>query len=360
MNIGIIGLGLIGGSLGRAIKEKTKHKVFGFDINSAAMEKAELLNAVDGRISFGDCEKNGDRTDLLQADDRQPSNVNSENNKERADLLRAGDKRFFDMPSEINQTSEKSFGGNGNSENNQAVEKTLGDLDILIYAVTPKHFVGGNGIRRVVGALKKGAVVLDAAGTKSAITAEMKRLSESYPEVEFVAAHPMAGKELSGIEYSSPSLFERASVLLVPVDAELETLALVKRFFLEIGFGYVRFTTAEEHDRIIAYTSQLPHVVSSCYIGSPTAEFHSAFSAGSFRDLSRVARMSAEMWTELFTENRVNLLFELDGMISRLNEIRDLLAAGNTENLKAILQQNSDKKETIDKADRAWKKKNKA
>jgi prephenate dehydrogenase len=146
--------------------------------------------------------------------------------------------------------------------------------------------------------------------------------------------------------------------LVVPVKAELETLAFVKRFFLEIGFDYVRFTTAEEHDRIIAYTSQLPHVLSSCYIGSPTSEFHSGFSAGSFRDLSRVARMNADMWTELFTENRDNLLFELDGIISRLGEMRNLIASENAEKLKAVLQKNSEKKESVDKSDRAWKKKN--
>jgi prephenate dehydrogenase len=260
-----------------------------------------------------------------------------------------------------------------------AIDRTLsdeeyGELDILIYAVTPRIFAGANdtngasggngtkgadGVRAAAGRLKDGAVILDVAGTKAVITAEMKKLTKEYPTLEFVAAHPMAGREFSGVNYSSPSLFERASILLVPVKAELDTLAALKKFFVGIGFDCVRFTTSEEHDRIIAYTSQLPHVLSSCYIGSPTAEFHYGFSAGSFRDLSRVARMNAEMWTELFTENKENLLFELDGMLARLKEMRDRIARSDTDGLKELLSSNSAKKEALDKAGRAWKKKNK-
>ncbi|MDR2091484.1 MAG: prephenate dehydrogenase [Clostridiales bacterium] len=348
MNIGIIGLGLIGGSLGRAIKEKTAHRVFGFDINPAVEDKAELLNAIDERLFWrtrGEIsEKNQCVSGLLRSE-KARDNSNSEIDMKPRELLNSEKKQ--DALDLLQSDGGACFGGNA------------GELDMLIYAVTPKNFIGAGGIRSIIGFLKKDAVVLDAAGTKAAAVSEMKRLAEEYPGVEFVAAHPMAGKEFSGVDYSSPSLFERASVLVVPVRAEIETLVRVKKFFSEIGFDYVRFTTADEHDRIIAYTSQLPHVLSSCYIGSPTAEFHSGFSAGSFRDLSRVARMSAPMWTELFTENRVNLLSELDGMIFRLNEMRNLIASNDAEGLTNVLQKNSDKKEAIDKADRAWKKKNK-
>ncbi|MDR3293388.1 MAG: prephenate dehydrogenase [Clostridiales bacterium] len=286
MKIGIIGLGLIGGSLGRAIRGMTGSTVYGTDISDAAVAKAELVGAIDKR--------------LLDAD--------------------------------------------------------FSSLDLLIYAVTPRVILERS--ENEVKLLKDGTVVLDIAGTKSNVAAKMKELSVRFPSIEFVAAHPMAGKELSGISASSAGLFERASILLVPVKAELATLAFVKNFFYRLGFDYVRFTNASEHDKIIAYTSQLPHVLSSCYIGSPTAAFHHGFSAGSFRDLSRVARMSAGMWAELFTENKENLIAEIDGMIDRLNETRNLIAAGDEEKLKIILDERSRKKEEIDKADRAWKKDN--
>ncbi|MDR3262992.1 MAG: prephenate dehydrogenase/arogenate dehydrogenase family protein [Clostridiales bacterium] len=286
MVIGIVGLGLIGGSLGKALKAKTAHRVLGRDISEQAFLKAELVGAVDGRLT----------------DSNYP------------------------------------------------------ELDVLIYAVTPVAFVGADGAEKIAAHLKDGAVVMDLAGTKSVIVNEMNRLAIKYPQIEFVSAHPMAGKENSGIEYSSAALFEHASVLLVPVKAGIETLARIKEFFLEVGFDYVRFTHAKEHDKIIAYTSQLPHVISSCYIGSPTAELHSGFSAGSFRDISRVAKMSAGMWAELFTENGSNLISELDGMIERLTIAREYIAVGDAEKLRAFLSQNSVKKESIDKDDRLWKK----
>ncbi|MDR1939677.1 MAG: prephenate dehydrogenase [Clostridiales bacterium] len=286
MNIGIIGLGLIGGSLGKAFKAKTSHQIFGRDIAGDVMQKAELSGVIDSRLT----------------------------------------------------------------------DRNIGEIDALIYAVTPKVFVSEGGARTTAPLLKNGAVVCDIAGTKRLVTEEMKRLSALYPALGFISTHPMAGREMSGIAASTAKLFEGASLLITPVAASDAAVSAITRLFLETGFGSVKMTSAEEHDKIIAYTSQLAHVVSSCYIASPTAELHHGFSAGSFLDLSRVAKLNADMWTGLFLENKDCLLPELDGIISRLKEMRKMIAAQDRQALFDVLDKNAAKKIEIDKTDRALKK----
>ncbi|MCL2630979.1 MAG: prephenate dehydrogenase [Firmicutes bacterium] len=287
MNIGIIGLGLIGGSLGRAILKKTPFKVFGYDISEDTMMKAGLLGAITAPLV---------------------SNADYEN------------------------------------------------LDILLICLNPKATIVA--MREASKKLKKGTTVMDIAGTKRGVLAEMKKLSEKYPLLKFIGTHPMAGKEFSGINHSSPLLFEKASVLIAPVSADIATLSEIKSLLTDIGFGFVKTTTGEEHDKIIAYTSQLPHVISSCFMLNPVCELNEGFSAGSFRDLTRVAKLNPEMWAELFLENRDNLINEIEIFVSKMNEVKAHLASGNEIDLTAHLLDCNAKKEQMDKQMRTWKKQN--
>ncbi|MDR1092890.1 MAG: prephenate dehydrogenase/arogenate dehydrogenase family protein, partial [Clostridiales bacterium] len=140
------------------------------------------------------------------------------------------------------------------------------------------------------------------------------------------------------------------------VGASIEAAALVKKLFLEIGFFRVLPSDAETHDRVIAYTSQLCHILSSSYVASPTAERHDGYSAGSFRDLTRVARMNPKMWTELAADNKDNLIGELDFLIARLAAFRGALEKGGEGELEKLFAEGNARKEVIEKATREWRK----
>ena len=158
----------------------------------------------------------------------------------------------------------------------------------------------------------------------------------------------MAGREYSGIEHSLVALFDKASILLCPVNPEIEQLTMIKNFFREIGFSEVLITTPEKHDRIIAYTSQLAHVVSNAYIKSPTALDYKGFSAGSFRDLTRVARLNPVMWSELMMDNRDNLIKEIELLINNISKYKAALERSDEEGLRLLLEEGSELKIGID------------
>lgn len=277
MNIGIIGLGLIGGSLGRAIIKRTKHNVFGTDNDTETMLKAELLKAYNFELN----------------------------------------------------------------------DSNIGEMDIVILALPPH--VACNVLENIAPKLKAETIVIDCVGNKRAVVGEMKKLSLEYPEIIFLGGHPMAGREYSGIRHSTANLFDNASMIFVPVSQDIAALQIAKDFFMEIGFKKIVMTTAEEHDRIISYTSQLAHVVSSAYVLSPTAESYLGFSAGSFRDMTRVARMNPDMWTELFIDNKDNLTNELNEFIANLTEYRDLIIAGDKDALRAKLDKGNHTRINLDK-----------
>lgn len=277
MNIGIIGLGLIGGSLGRAIIKRTEHMVFGMDNDKETMLKAELLKAYNYELN----------------------------------------------------------------------DDNISEIDIIILALPP-HIVCSV-LENIAPKLKAGAIVVDCVGNKRDIVAKMKSLSINYPELIFIGGHPMAGREYSGVRHSTASLFDNASMIFVPISQDISALQVTKELFLELGFKKVVMTTAEEHDRIISYTSQLAHVVSSAYVLSPTAESYLGFSAGSFRDMTRVARMNPDMWTELFIENKDNLTKELNEFIANLTEYRDLISGSDRDALRAKLDKGNHTRIDLDK-----------
>ncbi|NLP48628.1 MAG: prephenate dehydrogenase [Clostridiales bacterium] len=270
MTIALVGLGLIGGSLAKALKAKTSHRLLGHDLDSAVLEKAGREGSIDGRLT----------------------------------------------------------------------KAALADCDMLIIALYPKatlEYLGQN-----ANYLKKGAIVIDCAGVKRGICQAVQPLAKEHGFI-FVGGHPMAGTEFSGYDHSRANLFEGASMIVTP-DEEVphRALASLKEVFLSLGFGNFQVTSPDEHDKMIAFTSQLAHVVSNAYVKSPAALRHKGFSAGSYKDMTRVAKLNELMWSELFLDNGDYLSHEIDCLIERLEEYSQTIKDAKIRKLQTILKEGSD------------------
>lgn len=273
--IGVIGLGLIGGSIAKALKKNTPHTVLAYDKDDAVMKKAILIGACDDVL-----------TDVSM-------------------------------------------------------------VDVLIVALYPSATV--EYVKNVAPKLKKSAIVIDVDGVKGLICRELFPVAKEYG-FTFIGGHPMAGMEFSGFDYSKEALFKNASMILVPdKDVNISSLEEIKQTFLSLGFTRIQISTPDEHDKMIALTSQLAHILSSAYVKSPSAINHKGFSAGSFQDMTRVARLNENMWTELFFENKENLLIEIDGLIERLKEYKTALYEDDTETMFALLKEGRERKALVDK-----------
>ena len=190
--------------------------------------------------------------------------------------------------------------------------------------------------------------MIDCAGVKRCVCSQVEPVAAKYSWT-YIGGHPMAGREFSGCASARATLFENASMILCPApDAAIEAREAAKAFFLEAGFKSVRFCTPEAHDQMIAYTSQLAHVVSGAYVKNPLAARHKGFSAGSFQDMTRVARMNPAMWTELFLENDDLLLPALDDLILRLQGYREALASRDPAQLEPVRQEGNLCKPSLD------------
>ena len=190
--------------------------------------------------------------------------------------------------------------------------------------------------------------MIDCAGVKRCVCGQVEPVAARYSWT-YIGGHPMAGREFSGFASARANLFENASMILCPPpEAPLEAREAAKTFFLESGFKSVRFCTPEAHDQMIAYTSQLAHIVSGAYVKNPLSKAHKGFSAGSFLDMTRVARMNEVMWTELCLENNDLLLSALDSLILRLNQYRDALASGDPEKVLPVLREGRECEEALD------------
>jgi prephenate dehydrogenase len=218
----------------------------------------------------------------------------------------------------------------------------LGEIDLMFVALRP-----GDAIRFLKDALlkmKPGALAADLSGVKRCVVQAVDPVARDRG-VRFIGAHPMAGREVSGYLNSDASLFKNAPLILTPVDGKpCGATEEISELAIKIGFGRAVVCTPEAHDRMIAYTSQLAHVTSSAYVMSPSAPGHSGFSAGSFRDMTRVARLDADMWAELFDLNHDALSLELGGLIGRLQEIKHAVDGRDQARLCAILSEGNRRK----------------
>ena len=236
-------------------------------------------------------------------------------------------------------------------------DETLGECDIIVLACYPEACI--EWLEAHAQALADatdteaimGPVVIDTVGIKGIVCERAFNLARENG-FYFVGAHPMAGTQFSGYAHSRADLFEGAPLVLVPpaVDdsLKLELLSQVREMVRPLGFGKFSVTSAEEHDHVIAFTSQLAHVVSNAYVKSPTAQEHHGFSAGSYRDLTRVAHLNASMWAELMTDNAQYLSQELTYLIDSLAAYRDALEKKDEGQLEELLAEGDSIKRALD------------
>lgn len=275
MTVGVVGLGLIGGSFTKAYKE-AGHKVLGYDIDRIISGFAMLEGAVDEEL-------------------------NDDNIKE---------------------------------------------CDLIL--ITTYIHAAAEWFEEKAPVIDSHTMVIDCLGVKKDICEQGFKLAEKYG-FTYVGGHPMAGTQYSGFKYSRANMFKGAPMVIVPpVYDDVQLLDRVKQLLKPAGFGKLSVTTAEEHDRMIAFTSQMAHIVSNAYIKSPTAGSHKGFSAGSYRDLTRVARLNPRMWAELFMANKDNVLKEIDWLVAFLNEYKYAIMNNDEEYLVRILDEGSKKKTALD------------
>lgn len=272
MNIGIVGLGLIGGSIAKALSQNTDHTVLGMDIEKSVIFKAKLIEAIHDELT----------------------------------------------------------------------DENIGECDFVIVALYPEATV--KFVKNHAALFKKEAIVMDTCGVKQIVCEPLMRTAKEHGFV-FIGAHPMAGTANFGFEASTNTMFRYASMILTPdEDTPIQTLDKVHNLCLEMGFSRTPVLSAADHDRMIAYTSQLAHVVSSAYIRDPLALKHKGYSAGSFRDMTRVAKLNPDMWTELFFENREFLTEQIDNLITRLSEYSKALKNDDPDTMHNLLKEGTDYK----------------
>lgn len=275
LTVGIVGLGLIGGSMAKTIRKKLNCRICAYDKQIELMEQAKQEGVIDEVL-----------------DDKNLPLC-----------------RF---------------------------------LLIALYPAAAVSYVKEHGQH-----IGNDTIVMDLCGVKRAVCIPMMKLADEYA-FSYIGAHPMAGTEKTGYANARSDMFEGASMILVPCHNTETDWEAAKAFSLSLGFGKVTPSTMEEHDHIIAYTSQLAHVVSNAYVKSPTALLHHGFSAGSYRDLTRVAWLNETMWTELFLDNDEYLIEEIDTLLESLAKYRNAIAQKDREGLKALLKDGRERKEQID------------
>lgn len=228
----------------------------------------------------------------------------------------------------------------------ELTEENIGSCDIVIIAVFPEAAEAF--LKRMAPHIGKKPVVIDACGTKRKVCSMCFPIAEEYG-ITYLGGHPMAGTHKSGFKYARANLFHNAPMVIVPPSFDdIELLDRVKTLLAPVGFGSISVTTAEKHDELIAFTSQMPHIISNAYIKSPTAASHKGFSAGSYKDLTRVAWLNPKLWAELFLENRDCILNELDWFIAALEQYRDAVKNDDFESLEKLLDDGRRRKEEVD------------
>jgi prephenate dehydrogenase len=275
MTVGILGLGLIGGSLARAYK-LAGHRVLCCDTNQTMLSFAMVAGVVDEALTMDN----------------------------------------------------------------------IPQCDLVLLAIYPGGCI--NWMEENAALIRSDTVVMDCCGIKREVCDSCFPMANKYG-FTFIGGHPMAGNQFSGFKYSRADLFVGAPMVLVPHRFDdMELLDRAKTLLAPCGFGSFSVTTAADHDRMIAFTSQMPHIISNAFIQSPTALEHKGFSAGSYKDLTRVAWLNPQMWAELFLDNKDFVLEELDLYIHSLQAYREAIAAEDAAKLIALLEEGKKCKEAVD------------
>ena len=275
MTVGIVGLGLIGGSFAKAY-HAAGHQVLAFDTDRSTYDFAVLSGTVNGPLT----------------------------------------------------------------------DETLSTCDLILIAVIPSAAV--DYLKQHAAHIGPKPVVIDCCGTKRVVCTACFPLAKQFG-FTYLGGHPMAGTHNSGFKYATATMFHNAPMVLVPANHnDIELLSRVKELLAPAGFSRFSVTTAEQHDEMIAFTSQLAHVVSNAYIKSPTAGLHKGFSAGSYKDMTRVAWLAPKMWAELFLENKDFLMAELNTLIDNLRQYQDAMEHDDLPGLIQLLDDGRKRKEEVD------------
>ena len=228
----------------------------------------------------------------------------------------------------------------------ELTDGTMAECDLILLAVCPAAAV--EWLRKNAPKIASHTIVIDCCGTKRTVCAACFPIAAQYG-ITYLGGHPMAGTQFSGFKYAKADLYRGAPMVLVPPRFDdIKLLSHVKDLLSPAGFGSYSVTTAEQHDEMIAFTSQLAHVASNAYIKSPTAKKHKGFSAGSYKDMTRVAWLAPHMWAELFLENRDFLLKEIDCYIEHLSQYKAAMEQNDEEELIRLLDEGKKRKEEVD------------
>ena len=228
----------------------------------------------------------------------------------------------------------------------ELTDETMAECDLILLAVCPAAAV--EWLQKNAPKIASHTIVIDCCGTKRTVCAACFPIAAQYG-ITYLGGHPMAGTQFSGFKYAKADLYRGAPMVLVPPRFDdIELLGRVKDLLTPAGFGSYSVTTAEQHDEMIAFTSQLAHVASNAYIKSPTAKKHKGFSAGSYKDMTRVAWLAPRMWAELFLENRDFLLKEIDCYIEHLSQYKAAMEQNDEEELIRLLDEGKKRKEEVD------------
>lgn len=223
-------------------------------------------------------------------------------------------------------------------------EETLPQCDLVLVAICPAAAI--RWVEEHADKIGTQAILVDLCGVKRVVVQALAPIAQAHG-FAYIGGHPMAGKERGGFTAATDDLFDGASMILTPDQrTDMQLLETLKSFFLDLGFAGLTFSDPEEHDRIIAFTSQLAHITSSAYVKSPEAQRRRGFSAGSFRDMTRVARLDETMWTELFLDDADYLVKELDILIENLSAYSQALKSGDAEQVRALLREGRELKAT--------------
>ncbi|MBO5343737.1 MAG: prephenate dehydrogenase [Ruminococcus sp.] len=272
MKVLVVGLGLIGGSLCKAMKKYTSHFVVGCDLNHDIEFSALRDVAID-----------------------------------------------------------MEFDGN------------YSGFDLVIVSLFPE--AAEKYIMENAGNFDKNTLITDVCGIKGDFSLRMKKMTEENG-LRYLGMHPMAGKEFGGYHNSSADLFQNANFIITPFeDSKQEDFDLLSGLAKEIGAGKIVNTSPENHDRMIAYTSQLAHIVSSAYVKSPELDLECGFSGGSFQDMTRIATMNEKMWTDLFMQNKEYLIYELELLIENLNKYNEALKKSDSDEMLHLIAEGRQLKE---------------
>ena len=278
MKIGIIGLGLMGGSLAKGIKRNIRDAIiYGSDISNETIMRAKLLEIIDETLD----------------------------------------------------------------------NKSIGEMDLVFVCTGVEETK--QVINDIAPLLKPGTMCLDVTGVKKTMFEFLMEKSNQYPEIDFISLHPMAGREYSGLRHSTVNLYENAYILILPIRTSLPSLQKIKNFLKQLKIANVKITNPKEHDEMIAYTSQLPHVLSNAYVKNELAQKSLGFSAGSYRDFTRVAQISSKMWVPLMLENRENILNAIKDFKDNLQKLEKALEVNDANELKKLLNEGNEAKLKADK-----------